>query len=370
MIRSGAGQPVEQDASAGDDAAAKPGETAGFRPLRGQRLFWTFVAVAMPLAVFGSLAAGRYQVPFLNVLGILGGRLVGIGDAFPPTEVSVVELVRLPRVLAAMLAGAGLAIAGAALQGVFRNPLVGPQIIGVSSGAGFGGALAILLFGSAWATVGFAFVFGLLAILIVYLLSRMESQAPILLLVLAGVVTSAFFSALISLVKYVADPDNKLPAIVYWLMGSLASIGWVDILVLALPVTMGGLLIWGLRFRINVLSFGDEDARALGVHVERTRWLILVAVALISAAVVAVGGIIGWIGLVIPHFARALVGPSHDALLPASAVLGALYLLLIDDIARTATAAEIPLGILTALIGAPVFALLLRRTYLTGWRRD
>ncbi|MEZ5864850.1 MAG: iron ABC transporter permease, partial [Geminicoccaceae bacterium] len=233
----------------------------------------------------GSLAAGRYQVPFLNVLGILGSKLVGIEDVFPSTEVSVVELVRLPRVLAAMLAGAGLAIAGAALQGVFRNPLVGPQIIGVSSGAGFGGALAILLFGSAWATVGFAFVFGLLAILIVYLLSRMESQAPILLLVLAGVVTSAFFSALISLVKYVADPDNKLPAIVYWLMGSLASIGWVDVLILALPVTLGGLLIWGLRFRINVLSFGDEDARALGVHVERTRWMILVAVALISAAV-------------------------------------------------------------------------------------
>lgn len=345
-------------------AAARP------RTPVGQHLFWWTVAVAAPLLVIASLSMGRYPVSFFNVVAILVDNVAALGITFPPSAESVVELVRLPRVLAALLAGGGLGIAGAALQGVFRNPLVGPQIIGVSSGAGFGGALAILLFGTAAATVSLAFVFGLGAIAIVYLMSRMQSQAPILLLVLAGVVTSAFFTALISLVKYVADPDNKLPAIVYWLMGSLASIGWRDLMVLAVPVTLGGLLTYGLRFRIDVLSFGDEDAHALGVPVERTRWLALVCVALISAAVVAVAGIVGWIGLVVPHFARALVGPSHHALLPASAVLGALYLLLIDDIARTATAAEIPLGILTALIGAPVFAFLLRRTHLTGWRRD
>jgi iron complex transport system permease protein len=369
-MRSRAERPAPEAALASGARAVGTRLVSSAGSQAGRRLFWVIVALALPLAVVGSLSAGRYAIPFANVIGILLDRLVPLGISFPGTEVSVVELVRLPRILAALLAGAGLAIAGAALQGVFRNPLVGPQIIGVSSGAGFGGALAILLFGSAAATVGFAFVFGLGAIALVYLLSRIDSQAPILLLVLAGVVTSAFFTALISLVKYVADPDNKLPAIVYWLMGSLASIGWTDVLVLAVPAILGGLLIFGLRFRINVLSFGDEDAHALGVPVERTRWLVLVAVALISAAVVAVAGIVGWIGLVVPHFARGLVGPSHDALLPAAAALGALYLLLIDDVARTATAAEIPLGILTALIGAPVFAFLLRRMHLAGWRRD
>jgi len=349
---------------------AAAGSRVSGEDARRHRLFWGAVAVATPLLVIGSLSMGRYPIPFFDVIAILVDNGVPLGIAFPASAESVVELVRLPRILAALLAGAALGIAGAALQGVFRNPLVGPQIIGVSSGAGFGGALAILLFGTAAATVGLAFVFGLGAIAIVYLMSRMQSQAPILLLVLAGVVTSAFFSALISLVKYVADPDNKLPAIVYWLMGSLASIGWPEVLVLAVPAILSGLLIYGLRFRINVLSFGDEDAHALGVPVERTRWLVLVAVALSSAAVVAVAGVIGWIGLVVPHFARALVGPSHGELLPASAALGALYLLVIDDVARTATAAEIPLGILTALIGAPVFAFLLRRTHLTGWRRD
>ena len=326
--------------------------------------------IGAPLVLIGSLAAGRYGIPFSHVLAILMSHVAPLEVSWSMPEQRVVELVRLPRVLAACLAGAGLAIAGAALQGVFRNPLVGPQIIGVSSGAAFGGALAILLFGSAGITVAFAFAGGLLAIAVVYLMSRISGRAPNLLLVLSGVVTSAFFSALISLIKYVADPDNKLPTIVYWLMGSFASIGWPDLAVLLGPVTLGGMLIYGLRFRINVLSLGEEEAQALGIPVERTRWLILAAVALISAAVVAVAGVVGWVGLVVPHFARMLVGPDHRALLPAAAAVGALYLVLIDNVARTATAAEIPLGIITAIIGAPVFAVLLRRIHAGGWRRD
>ncbi len=347
-------------------AAVRP---AAARPAR-LRGFWLAVGVVAPVLLVVSLSAGRFDVPFGTVLAVLFDNVLPLGAEYSRTEETVVELVRLPRILTAILAGAGLAVAGAALQGVFRNPLVGPQIIGVSSGAGFGGALAILLVGSATAIVGFAFAFGLLAMAIVYAMSRIDNQAPVLMLVLSGVVTGAFFTALTSAVKYVADPDDKLPAIVYWLMGSLASTGWDDVAVIGLPALLGGLVIVALRFRIDVLSFGDEDAEALGVQVERVRWLVLAAVALISAAVVAVAGVVGWIGLVVPHFARMLVGPGHGALLPASAALGAIYLLIIDGIARTATAAEIPLGILTALIGAPVFAVLLRRAHLSGWRRD
>jgi iron complex transport system permease protein len=332
-------------------------------------IFWIVVAIAAPLLLIVSLATGRYEIPLHHVAAILFHRLVPLDIIWSLPEERVVELIRLPRILVACLAGAGLAIAGASLQGVFRNPLVGPQIIGVSSGAAFGGALAILLFESALITVGFAFAAGLAAIVIVYLMSRISRHAPILLLVLAGVVTSAFFSALISLIKFVADPDNKLPAIVYWLMGSFASVSWSDVVILSGPTLLGGALMYGLRFRINVLSLGEEEARTLGVPVEPTRWLILGAVALISAAVVAVAGVIGWVGLVIPHLARMIVGPDHRALLPASAAVGALYLLLIDDLARTATAAEIPLGIITAIIGAPVFAILLRRTHAAGWRQ-
>lgn len=334
------------------------------------RLFWAGVLILAPIVLVGSLSIGRYGIPFQQVEAILRSHLVPVEATWSPSEQRVVELIRLPRILAVCLAGAGLAVAGAALQGVFRNPLVDSQIIGVSSGAAFGGALAILLFDNATVTVGLAFVAGLAAIVIVYLLSRITRQTPILLLVLAGVITNAFFSALISLIKFVADPDNKLPAIVYWLMGSFASASWSDVAILSGPIGLGAGVIHGLRFRINVLSLGDEDAQALGVPVERTRWLILGAVALISAAVVAVAGIIGWVGLVIPHAARVMVGPDHKVLLPASAALGALYLLLIDDVARTATAAEIPLGIITAILGAPVFAVLLRRSHAGGWRGD
>ena len=335
---------------------------------RGVRLFWLAVAITSPILLVASLSAGRYEIPLQHVVAILLGHLIPIDVTWTEPEQRVVELIRLPRIMVACCAGAGLAIAGAALQGVFRNPLVDPQIIGVSSGAAFGGALAILLFESAAITVSFAFAAGLLAIVIVYLMSRISTHAPILLLVLAGVVTSAFFSALISLIKFVADPDNKLPAIVYWLMGSFASVSWSDVAILAGPSLLGGGLIYGLRFRINVLSLGEEEARSLGVPVERTRWLILGAVTLITAAVVAIAGVIGWVGLVMPHLARMIVGPDHKVLLPASAAIGALYLLLIDDLARTATAAEIPLGIITAIIGAPVFAVVLRRTHAGGWR--
>lgn len=333
------------------------------------RVVWTLALLSLLAAALLALGVGRFEVPPGDVLRILVANVLPIESTWPGAAERVVELIRLPRVLSAMIAGAALGMTGATLQGVFRNPLVGPQIIGVTSGAAFGGALAIFLFGSALALIGLAFLFGLLAVASVYVLARVEGKASALTLVLAGVVVSAAFASLTSLLTYLADPNDTLAAIVYWLMGSFATASYSKLTILATTVAAASLLLWLLRFRINVLSLGDEEAMAMGVSVERSRWLILGAVALAAAGIVSVAGVVGWVGLVVPHIARMAVGPDHRVLLPASALFGAVYLLLIDTVARTATAAEIPLGILTALIGAPVFAIMLRRLQLKGWGR-
>lgn len=331
---------------------------------------YTVLVVVLLLSALLSLAIGRFNVPLSHVAGILASKLFPIEPWWTPVEARVVELIRLPRILMAGLAGAGLAVAGTALQGIFRNPLVGPQIIGVSSGAAFGGALAILLSESRYLLIGLAFACGMLAMVIVYGISRQQGRASILMLVLAGIVTSAFFSALVSVTKFVADPDDKLPAIVFWLMGSFASASYDKVWLISVPVIIGSGVIYLMRFQINVLSLGDEEAQALGVKVERTRWIALIAIALISSAVVAAAGVIGWVGLVIPHFARMLTGPDHKLLIPAAMLIGATYLIQVDNVARTVIAAEIPVGIITALIGAPIFGLLLRRAANKGWTSE
>jgi iron complex transport system permease protein len=351
---------------AGELEAAGP--AAGWRDAKLTLAVWpALIALPVVLALV-SIGLGRFGVPFGEVLRILIANLVPIEPSWSGSQERVVELLRLPRIGLAAASGAALALAGAALQGAFRNPLVGPQIIGVSSGAAFGGALAILLgLGSAGLLL-LANGFGLLAIVAVLALSRVDGRSPVLMLVLAGVVTGAFFTALVSLLTLIADPESELPAIVYWLMGSFASATYAKLGLMAVCLVLGGGLLLGLRFRLNLLSLGDEEASALGIAVEPTRWLILACVTLITAGSVAVAGVIGWIGLVVPHLARMIVGPDHRLLLPASALIGAGYTILIDDLARAATTAEIPLGILTAVVGAPAFALLLRRTRAGGWR--
>jgi iron complex transport system permease protein len=339
---------------------------AGHRLPAARTLVWLAIILAPPVLGLLSLGVGRYPLPLAEVLAALGQGLGLIDGASGPAS-RVVLMIRLPRVLEAGLSGAGLALAGAALQGVFRNPLVGPQIIGVSSGAAFGGALALLLSAGLVALLGSAFLFGLLALVLVFTVSRVDGRSPVLMLVLAGVVVGAFFSALVSLVTYLADPNDTLPAIVYWLMGSFATASYSKVALLAaVTLSLGGLLL-SLRFRLNILSLGDEEAQALGIKVEPTRWLILIAVTGLSATSVAVAGIVGWVGLVVPHVARMLVGPDHRVLLPASALVGASYMILVDDIARSATTQELPLGVLTALVGAPLFGLLLRRAQMKGW---
>jgi iron complex transport system permease protein len=338
-------------------------------PVTPRLIFVAFIAL-IPVSILVSLGLGRYPIPLVRVAGIVFSRVLPLELFWTSTDARVVLLIRAPRVLTAVIVGAGLAASGAVLQGVFRNPLVGPQIIGISAGSGFGGALAILVSGSQVVTMIGAFVFGLVSIVLVFFLSRSGKRSPLLMLVLAGVIVSSFFTALTSFVTYVADPYDKLPAIVVWLMGSFVSASYKRLLTAAIPVGAGVVWLFLLGFRINVISLGDEEAEAIGVNVDRTRWFVLIAVAVITSATVSVAGVIGWIGLVVPHIARMVVGSDQRKLIPTAAVLGGTYTVWVDNFARAATASEIPLGIITAILGAPVFGYLLKRMQNKGWKSD
>lgn len=350
-------------------------ESGGTRP--GAWAGWAWIGLAGLLlgSVLLALMTGRYPLSIERIAALL--LQPWWPDAWsawlPQTssaESRVLWQVRMPRTLMAIGVGGSLAVCGAALQGAFRNPLVGPQILGISSGAALGGCLAILLFSSLPLIMSGAFAGGLLAVSAVYFLGRSQGRTTLLMLVLAGVVTSAFFAALISLVTYFSNPNDSLPAIVFWLMGSFATASYFKLTAIVGPVLIGSGLLFMMRFRINVLSLGDEQASAQGIRVEPSRWALLMCVTLVVSASVAVSGTVGWVGLVVPHFARMLVGPDHRVLLPASALMGAIFMVLVDTLARSLTSAEIPLGVMTALIGAPVFAWLLRRTHARGWRHD
>src|SRR5215470_11867523 len=307
-------------------------------------------------AVLIASVVGPYPVPPGDVM------LAIFGGGSSPAIDTILFQIRLPRVLAALLVGGALAAAGASYQTLFRNPLVSPDILGVSAGAGFGAVLGILLSLPVLAIQGLGFATGLITVGIVYTLARaLRSQNEILVLVLAGIVVGALAGAGISLVKILADPYNQLPAITFWLLGSLAGIKVSDVQTVAPLVILGLVPLGLLRWRIGVLSLGDDEARALGVNVRFVRGVVIAAATLITATSVSVSGVIGWVGLVIPHMARMLVGPRYDRVLPAAALMGAAFLVLIDTVARTAARIEIPLGLLTALLGAPVFVWLLAR---------
>ncbi len=347
------------------EARARPAATR----MRGQPRAPTAILVmtATLVVVFlVALSVGRYPVPLGHVLHALTSGMLG-SDATTEPERTVVVLVRLPRLLLAVLVGGGLGLAGAALQATFRNPLVSPEIIGVSAGASFGGALAILLGLGSLFLVGGAFVFGLSALGLLFVLTLGRSGTPMLMVVLGGVVVGSFFSALVAMATYVADPYTTLPAIVFWLLGSVAAASFTKVVVAAVPILAGVCVVLLLRWRLNVLSLGDEEARALGMNPARLRWVVLVATSLVVAGAVAVSGVIAWVGLVVPHLVRMWVGPDHRVLLPVSFLAGAVYLLVIDTLARTMTAGEIPLGVLTAMIGAPVFFVVLRRNRDRVW---
>ena len=254
-------------------------------------------------------------------------------------------------------------MAGAAFQSIFKNPLVSSDLLGVSNGAGFGAALAIILSGSNVVVQIFAFIFGLISVSVTYLISRAYKAGGILILVLSGVAISAFFNSLISAIKFVADPDDKLPEIVYWLMGSLASVTMDKLVMILIPIIIGFAILLLLRWHMNLLAMGDEEAQSLGLNPSRVRLLIIAGCTLLTSEAVSVSGVIGWIGLVIPHMTRMIVGPDNRILIPASLSLGASFLLLIDNISRAVISIEIPIGILTAIIGVPIFLYLLKKGY-------
>ena len=319
--------------------------------------------IALGVLIAGLLLAftvGRYPVGLGEFFDVLAARLTGRVPNVPAAVDNVIWQVRGPRVLAAALVGAALAVAGTAFQGLFRNPLVSPDILGASSGAALGAVLGIFFSLGVFAIQALAFVGGLVAVAAVYLIgSAVRARDPILVLVLTGVVIGALLGAGVGLVKYLADPYNQLPAMTFWLLGSLAATGVADLVPLFGPVALGTLVLVALRWRMNAMSLPDEEARTLGLPTGPLRVAIVAAATLVTSASVATAGIIGWVGLVVPHIARTLVGPDFARLLPAAALLGGGFLLVIDTIARTAAAIEIPLGILTALVGTPFFIWLL-----------
>jgi iron complex transport system permease protein len=335
----------------------------------GNRNALKVAVFALPFVIFlFSLFIGRYEMGPADVIRVLIAAL----PFTPALEQSdtvfntVVFHVRLPRILGAMLIGGGLSIAGAVFQGLFRNPLVSPDILGVSAGAGFGAALAILVAGGAAAVQGSAFVFGIAAVLTTYGISRIYKGSGNLVMVLAGIIVGALFSALLSLLKYVADPYDTLPAIIFWLMGSLAAITFADILTAGPPIVIASAILLTVRWRINIIAVGEEEAQALGVDTKLFTRIIVLCATVITASAVCISGIIGWVGLIIPHFARMIFGPDFRQILPASMLIGAAYLLIVDDLARCLCSLEIPIGILTALLGAPFFAYLLTKKKV-GW---
>jgi iron complex transport system permease protein len=316
-----------------------------------------------------SLFVGRYQTPLSAVvdesISTFSSFFFGT-PASVSTQHTVLFNVRLPRILAALLVGAALSISGASFQGIFRNPLVSPYILGVGSGAGFGACLAILLWNNYLIIQLMAFAFGLLAMFIAISMGKVSKGTGTLVFVLSGIIVNSIFTALTSLAKYVADPYDQLPAIVFWLMGSLATVRYVDLLYILSPILVGSLVLFLFRWRINILSLGDEEAKALGMDVEKMRLIIIVCATLVTSAAVSISGVIGWVGLVVPHISRMIVGPNYSRLLPMSMVIGASFMLVVDDLSRTIVATEIPLGILTSLVGAPVFAYLIKKGRM-GW---
>ncbi len=318
--------------------------------------------IPLILLFFISFLIGMYPVSPNEVIMALISKIFFINSNLPAAVNTIIFDIRLPRILAAMMIGASLSIAGAAFQGLFQNPLVSPDKLGVSAGAGFGAALAILFSASVFMIQASAFFWGLAAVGLTYFLGRAFKGTSMLTLVLCGIAIAALFSALLSLIKYVADPYGQLQTIVFWLMGSLAAVNNQDIIIMGIPIFIGTIILLMIRWRLNVLSMGEEEAQTLGINIKQLQTIIIVCCTVVTASAVSICGIIGWIGLVIPHVARMIVGPDHKVLLPASIILGAFFLLLIDNVARTITTTEIPLGILTAIIGAPFFLYLLMKS--------
>ena len=319
------------------------------------------MAAALGLCIVGSVVLGRYPIGLRELCGIIGSKFMDVEPFWKPVQESLLLNHRLPRILLACLVGCCLSAAGAAYQGVFQNPMAAPDILGASNGAAFGAALAILLgFGGGMVTA-FAFAASLLTVGAVIYVGGKARGKRVLGLVLSGIMIGSLVSSGTSFIKLVADPEDQLPAITYWLMGSLNGASPKDVLFALFPMALGLVPLHLLRWRINILTLGDEEAQTMGVNARRLRTVVILAATLATAASVSVSGVIGWVGLVIPHLTRRMVGNNYKYLMPASMLFGAIFLLMVDNLSRNLLATEIPLGILTSLIGAPFFIYLITR---------
>lgn len=319
------------------------------------------LGVILLITLLGALCIGRYSLSVDEVFR----SLFGIGEVQETKQV-VVWNVRLPRIIMATAVGAGLAVVGVCLQAMFANPLVSSHILGVSYSSGFGAALGILLSSNYMIIQGSALIFGFLGMGMTYMMSQRGGRTSTIKLVLSGTIVGAVFEALTSFIKYIADPEEKLPAITYWLMGSLSGSSMGDVLKAVPVIVLAILVLWMARWKLNVLSLREDEAASLGINVKGLRILVIIATTVIVSISVSFCGVISFVGLAVPHLARMIVGHDHKDLVPACILMGGIFLVIIDTTARSLTASEIPLSILTALIGAPIFALLLYRTG-GGW---
>ena len=323
-------------------------------------IFYIILGILPFLAALICLGIGRYSMSVSETVTTLFSRFTNA--KVDNTAYTVIFNVRLPRIILAAVVGAGLSCAGAAFQGLFSNPLATPDTLGVASGASFGAVLAMLIGGNMIGIQGMALIFGLISCLITFLIGRSSIRGSIVMIVLAGLVVSSVFEALVSLMKYVADPQDELPVITYWLMGSMSRANYKN-LVMGIPfIVIGIIIIFALRWRLNILSFNEDEARSLGVNVKILRVAFILASSMITASCVSMCGQVGWVGLLVPHISRMMRGNNNCKVIPVSISLGAFFMIVMDTFARSATASEIPISILTAIIGAPVFIVLLKKT--------
>lgn len=327
------------------------------KKIKNYKLIHIILVILMCTVAFLALSIGRYTLSPGDIIRYLLGQKVQNNMIE-----TVLWSVRIPRIIMALVVGSGLSVAGVSLQAMFGNPLVSAHVLGVSHSAGFGAALGILLFSNFFYVQISAILFGFIGMGITYFMSMQKGRSTTLMLVLSGVIVGSVFEALTSLIKYLADPDDKLPTITYWLMGSLAGTSKNDI-IKGVPLIGGAILVlWLLRWRLNVISLREEEAISMGINLKQTRIIIIIATTFITAITVSFCGVIAFVGLAVPHFARMIVGNDHKHLLPACIWIGGSYMIIIDTLARSATASEIPLSILTAIVGAPIFGIMLRKT--------
>lgn len=323
-------------------------------------LISVLVALLFVICV-AALCSGQYKVSVPEVFQIFASRFLNITKTWNDTAEGVVFTLRLPRIVGAILVGSALSLSGAAYQGVFKNPLVAPDLLGVSSGACVGASIAILLHLNSFGVQSMAFISGIIAVVLTIFIPKLIKNNNMTMLVLSGIIVKGIMDSVMGIIKYVADPETELQSITYWQLGSLTKVLPKDIYTVGPVIVIGTILIFLLRWQINILSLGDREAKTLGISVSLVRNLVIVCATLLTASAVCISGTIGWVGLVIPHFSRMIVGPDNTKSIPVSILLGAIFMVIIDTMARALTSVELPLSILTGIIGAPFYIIILAR---------